>query len=474
MSDEQFIALEHRPEIPKLSFRHFRGESDYGSMAEVLTISQRADHYDRSVTAEDIAKAYANTLTNCDPYADIIMAEVAGRMVGYVRGWWEQESTSMHLYKHMGVLLPVWRRKGIGRAMLDWMENHLKAISETHPREFKKFFQVSVSKFQEGIATLLERAGYQSVRFFLEMVRSNLDDIPDFPLPDGLEIRPVTPDQYRVVWESAHEPDEEEWGLMETTENAYQEWLKDPLFQPYLWQIAWDKETGDPAGHVLTYIHYEENKQFKRKRGYTEGVGVSRAWRRRGLARALISRSLQAQKAAGMAESALVVDSDNGSGAAGLMKAAVFKLSNGIRFTASLYKQYAKINKRGCYCWAMHSFILFKPTQGGADAFYTIKSEEPERCRKFRLSYIGLLSNRMSPIHQTFHAHSSTGCRHQSFYTYSPGGPRYKSALPDSNPVYRFSLFRDMDWKFNEWNHRNSNNRHIPKILSGRRNLRDI
>jgi ribosomal protein S18 acetylase RimI-like enzyme len=325
MSDDRLILLENAPDIPELSFRKFQGESDYGSMAAVLTSSQRADHYDRRVTAEDVAKAYRNSLTNCDPYTDMIMVEVAGKMVGYVRGWWEEESPSMYLYKHNGVLLPTWRRKGIGRAMLNWMENRLKDIAEAHPRESKKYFQVSASQYQEGTAIMLERAGYQPVRFFLEMVRTNLSEIPDFPLPDGLEIRPVAPDQYRTIWESIHDSDQEEWGSTEPIENAYSEWLNDPLFQPDLWQIAWDKETGNPAGHVLTYIHHEENKQFNRKRGYTEGVGVSREWRQRGVARALISHSLQAQKAAGMSESALVADSDNASGATRLYESCGFQ-----------------------------------------------------------------------------------------------------------------------------------------------------
>jgi len=328
MSDDGLILLENMPGIPGLSFRHFRGEDDYSSMASVLTISQRADHYDRSVTAEDLAKAYANSLTNCDPFTDMIVAEVAGQMVGYVRGWWEQESPCIHLYKHNGVLLPAWRRKGLGRAMLNWVENRLKDIAEVHPRGSKKNFQVSLSQFQDGTAALLERAGYQPVRYFFEMVRPDLENIPDFPLPDGLEIRPVTPGQYRAIWESIHDSDQEEWGSAEPTEAAYQEWLKDPLFQPHLWQIAWEKETGNPVGHVLTYIHHEENKQFHRKRGYTEGVGVSQAWRRRGLARALISRSLQAQKAAGMTGSALVADSESTSGVTRLYESCGFQIVN--------------------------------------------------------------------------------------------------------------------------------------------------
>jgi len=326
MADDRLILLENAPEIPDLCFRHFRGASDYGPIATVLTISQRADHYERSVTAEFITAAYENSLTNCDPCTDMIMAEVSGEMVGYVRGWWEQESPSLTLYKHVGALLPAWRRKGIGRAMLDWMEARLRYIGGCHPHEAGKYFQASVSQFQEGAAILLERAGYQSVRYFLEMVRPNLEDIPDLPLPDGVETRPVTPDQYRAIWESASEAAQEEWGATGQTENNYQEWLKDPLFQPDLWQIAWDKSTGKPAGNVMTYIHHEENKQFDRKRGYTEGVGVAREWRRRGLARALISRSLRAQKEAGMADSALVADSDSTSGVTNLYESCGFQI----------------------------------------------------------------------------------------------------------------------------------------------------
>jgi ribosomal protein S18 acetylase RimI-like enzyme len=210
--------------------------------------------------------------------------------------------------------------------MLSWMETRLKDIANAHPPESNKYFQASVSQFQAGAATLLERSGYQPVRYFFEMVRPNLEDIPELHLPDGVEIRPVTPDQYRDIWESANDSGREEWGATEPTETAYQEWLNDPHFQPQLWQVAWDIATGKPAGHVLTYIQHEENKQFNRKRGYTEGVGVSTEWRRRGLARALICRSLQAQKAAGMSESALVADSDSTSGVTSLYERCGFKI----------------------------------------------------------------------------------------------------------------------------------------------------
>jgi GNAT superfamily N-acetyltransferase len=55
--------------------------------------------------------------------------------------------------------------------------------------------------------------------------------------------------------------------------------------------------------------------KIERRRGWTEFISVRRPWRRRGLARALIARSLRIQKAEGMTESALGVDSQNLSGA---------------------------------------------------------------------------------------------------------------------------------------------------------------
>jgi len=324
-SDDR-IMVANAPDIPGLNFRHFRGERDYGPMAAVLTGSSSADNEDRKVTAEDLATVFTKYLTNCDPTTDIIFAEVAGEVVGYTRGWWSEEPPSKHLYKHNGFLMPAWRRKGIGLVMLNWMENRLKEISRTHPHESEKVFQINLSKNQEGTAIMVAHAGYQPVRYFYQMVRPNLDDLPDFPLPYGLEIRSVTADHYQAIWESMVATSGEEWGNIQPTKEAYMEWTTHPHFQPLLWQIAWDKAANKVAGTVLTYIAHDENKQLDRKRGYTEGVGVAQVWRLHGVARALISLSLQAQKAAGMNESALVADSQSAFGVTRLYESCGFQI----------------------------------------------------------------------------------------------------------------------------------------------------
>lgn len=276
------------------------------------------------MSADDIARAYQH-LTNCDPFKDIVIAEVYGIIVGYTRGWWENDASSVRLYKHNGFLDPEWRRKGIGRAMLLWMESHLAELANAHPGG-ARYFQVNVTQFQEGASSMLQHAGYQPIRYFYEMVRPNLDHIIEFPLPANLEIRTVLPEHYPALWKSAVETSKDEWGYTEPTGSDYQEWLTSSHFQPHLWQVAWDVIHNQIVGHVLTFIDDDENKQRNRKRGYTEGVGVDQNWRRRGVARALISRSLQAQKAAGMTESALVADSDSTSNVIKLYESCGFQI----------------------------------------------------------------------------------------------------------------------------------------------------
>lgn len=319
------VDTKNAPPIIGLTFRHFQGESDYPQIAAVLTASEAADNVTRAVTADDIANAYQH-LSNCNPFKDVIVAEVCGKIVGYARGWWEIDTNSGQLYHHNGFLVPEWRRKGIGGAMLIWMEDRLREIAETHPPDHGKIFQVNVSQFQKGISAMLERAGYQPARSFYEMVRPSLDEIVEFSLPDGLEVRPVSPNQYQAIWKSVDDTSKDEWGYKEPTNDDYQEWLANPHFQPHLWQVAWDIAANQIVGHVLTFIDDGENEQFNRKRGYTEGVGVDGSWRRRGIARALISRSLQAQKAAGMRESALVADSDSTSNVIRLYESCGFQI----------------------------------------------------------------------------------------------------------------------------------------------------
>lgn len=76
---------------------------------------------------------------------------------------------------------------------------------------------------------------------------------------------------------------------------------------------------------VLNFLDEAENEEYQRKRGYTEGISVRRPWRRRGLARALLTRSLKMFQDMGMTEAALGVDTQNLSGALRLYESVGFQ-----------------------------------------------------------------------------------------------------------------------------------------------------
>src|SRR3990172_7589565 len=152
------------------------GEADYPKMLAVINASKVADQIERSDTVEDVARNYAH-LHHCDPYQDMIFAEVYGEVVGYGRLWWEMNYDGDWLGFHFAFLAPDWRRKGIGTAMLHFSEGRLRRIAagllaegeiaESTPR----FFDVEVSATEVGREALLTKEGYTPVRYGFHMVR---------------------------------------------------------------------------------------------------------------------------------------------------------------------------------------------------------------------------------------------------------------------------------------------------------------
>ena len=171
---------------------------------------------------------------------------------------------------------------------------------------------------------ILGRFGFVPVRHFFLMHRPTLDDVPEVPLPDGLELRRVTEDQRRPILEAEFEAFEDHWGTRERTEDSFATTLRQSELDTDLWVVAWD---GDQiAGVVENWIWTEENEELGVSRGWLERISVRRTWRRRGLARAITAESLRRLRAAGLHEGMLGVDSENANGALALYEGLGFEV----------------------------------------------------------------------------------------------------------------------------------------------------
>ena len=322
------IDLLEKNGFPGLSFRRFRGESDYPKMLATIQGSKEADGIERSDTLEDIVHNYSH-LVNCDPYQDMFFAEVDGQVVGYTRVWWNQNLDGEWFGFHLAFLLPAWRGKGIGSTFLRHNEMRLQEIADRLTEDgllrsdAPRYFEVFSSDTEVIKEGLLKKNGYTPIRHFFEMVRPSLEDIPEAHMPLGLEVRPVQPEHLPAIWASMQEAFRDHWNYVPPAEEDYLNWLENPIHDRSLWKVAWD---GDQiAGMVLSFINHDENREYNRKRGYTEDISVRRPWRKQGLARSLIVQSLHAVKERGMTEAALGVDANNLTGALRLYESVGFQ-----------------------------------------------------------------------------------------------------------------------------------------------------
>lgn len=318
------IQIPGDPILPGLHFRRYHGESDLPAIVALDNLVSLADQTGEVETVEQLAHHFRH-LKNCDPYEDILLGEIDGQLIVYSRVWWVEEADGTILYRSFGNIHPDWRGKGLGTALLPFNEDRLRemAHANNHPLDVPAYFESWGGYTTPGNRALLALNGYEPVRFFYEMSRDILDPLPPAPMPNGLEVRAFKESHTRLIWEAIDEAFRDHWGYVESTEDDYQRFLNSPTRKTDLWQVAWD---GDQvAGMVLNNYFEEENKTFNRKRGWTDPICVRRSWRRRGLARALLVKSILMFKEMGFDDTALGVDTDNPNGARMLYESVGYK-----------------------------------------------------------------------------------------------------------------------------------------------------
>ncbi|MCZ6689150.1 MAG: GNAT family N-acetyltransferase [Planctomycetota bacterium] len=320
-------ALPVVPAVVGLKFRQFRGESDLPLLTRVIDACRDEDGLVRVFSPEDLAQQVARQ-ANIDPLEDYVVAEVEGAVVAWGSADYRQEVDGAWVFYLSAWVVPAWRRRGIGRAILRWQEERMREratrIQDTGPR----FLQGWAWESQSAKNELLVSEGYSPFSFYAYMVRPTLEDIPDTSLPDGIEVRPVRPEHYRTIFESENEAFRDHPGHSEGTENDFDAFTKEPTFDPSLWRVAWDGD--EVAGMVRSFIREPENAEFGRKRGYAESISVRRPWRRKGVARALLGMSLHALQERGMEEAALEVSLANPNEALTLYESVGFEVTKKI------------------------------------------------------------------------------------------------------------------------------------------------
>ena len=316
-NQKRLITYQPLQAVPGLTFRHFGGEEDYPIIHDLWLRTREFNGFEWVATLEDI-KQDEKHRPNFDMNRQFIFAELDGESIGYLVYNWYEAQEQPDQPKHVALSVPFtlleehWHTP-IPQLMLDFMEERQRDEAALLPEDQPKYFAVwKKVKAKEQVA-FYQANGYEPVRYYFSMHRPIDKPLGEYPLPEGIEIRPVTPNDYRKASAAAHEAFRDHWGYVEPTEEAFQAWLQDRLFQPHLWKVAWEGD--EIVGRVGNYVDEQENAAFNRKRGYTEAISVRKPWRGRGIAKALIAESIRMFKEMGMDHTSLGVDAENQSGA---------------------------------------------------------------------------------------------------------------------------------------------------------------
>jgi len=321
------VAIDGAPAIPGLVFRHWAGEADLRGMFEANRAARTADGEVEPVSLEAMTNRYRH-LVNSDLDRDLLIVELAGAIVGYARVEWADSNDGERWYEATCLLHPDARGRGIGTAMLRWTEARRHAVRAEHVAggsapAAPTFLTTFVFDGDAGGHALLRDAGYEVMRRFFEMVRPNLGTLEEPRLPDGLDVRPIGRDDasLRQVFDADVEAFRDHFGWVDASSTAFEELVTDPELDPSLWVVAFDG--GEIAGGVLNGIH---TGQDGARQGWLDSVFTRRPWRRRGLARALIARSLRLLRDRGLDRAYLGVDATNPNQALTLYESAGFEV----------------------------------------------------------------------------------------------------------------------------------------------------
>ena len=131
MAAEPLPDMLQRSPLSGVRFRHFAGPADYPALAAVRAGGAARDRVDPLSARERVPSAadFAAQFGGVRPGSpNLLLAQAPGGVVGYAQSSWWTEEGPLWVGLHLGWVLPEWRGRGIGRALLGWAQARLRAV----------------------------------------------------------------------------------------------------------------------------------------------------------------------------------------------------------------------------------------------------------------------------------------------------------------------------------------------------------
>lgn len=281
---------------------------DVAAWVALLEAVERVDDDGENDDADDLLEALTA------PQLETLGLWDGDRMVGYTKLSSRPGAVDVDRVWIQGRIHPEWRRRGLGRLLLEWGCARATEAHALHNPAVPGACLAGANSENVGAAALYESAGFTPARYFASMKRDLTQPIPSAEPPDGLVVK-----AFDARWDEAtrvahNEAFRDHWGSRPRDAEAWRIQVSGSRsFRAPLCRVALDGE--QVAGYVLSYEHAAEAGVRELWIGQ---VGTRRPYRGRGVARALMAEVLSAAAEAGYQRVGLGVDAENPTGAVGL------------------------------------------------------------------------------------------------------------------------------------------------------------
>jgi ribosomal protein S18 acetylase RimI-like enzyme len=302
--------------------------ADLPAIQELLEVTSAAAGNPSVPTLADLKREWDDAFSNPATDSQVVLDE-DGQIVAYARMFANPEPEE-EIRCFFDDEVPPDHEAELHHPVLDWLETRGRAkvaeIVAATGHTGRKVLRLGAPDYQTERLTRYAQRGFTPIRYFFRMRRDLSQPIPDRPLPDGLRFTTYaeSPELDGKLMDAFNESFRDHWSFEAISANDWQQFMIGrTTFRPDLTYIVLDG--AEVAAFSLNRVDPEEAE----RQGYTAGwigtLGTRRAWRKRGLASALLVKSMRSYQAEGLQYAVLGVDAHNPTGALGLYEGLGFE-----------------------------------------------------------------------------------------------------------------------------------------------------
>ncbi len=251
------------------------------------------------------------------PTDSLVARTTAGGLAAFATVYVRPGTTRDRRATLWGEVHPEHREGGIEEFVLDWMIARGRHRLGGLPNDLPRFLEVSAHDYLRDFRRRLEDRGFVAARYWSEMGRGLVAPLPDVAAPAGVVLAPWDPGRSEEVRLVHNDAFADHFGTNPLSVEEWDKWfIGGAKFRPDLSFLALAEDI--VVGYATSYVYPEDFAVKGRSEAWVGQLGVLAGWRRGGIASALIAACLPAYAADGLDYGALLVDSENPTGAVGL------------------------------------------------------------------------------------------------------------------------------------------------------------